>query len=504
MHTVQLPLKTTAYDRQVMEKRFHAVSHVHNVLVKHAKKCLVSLNHDSEYLSAKSEYCSLLKKNKLSADEKVLKKQLSAAMNTQIRKHGLSEYDFQSYIKVCAKQFRKCLSSQQVQKEATRVWKGVEDVLYGNGKDIHFKKYRDFTTICGKTNTNGSKFNKDTMTVGWLGLELKCRIPKDSLYITEALDSDISYCEIKRMMFPNGWHYYAVVYLKGDAPHKLFEIGGMDNITGVDIGTSTVATVSDHMVTLKELAPECKKYNKCIEHLLRHLDLSRRASNPGKYHPDGTINKSNRDRWIYSKTYLRNLNRLKSLYRQKAAYIKQCHEQMINELLSDSVNFIVEDMTFKCLQRRTKTTERQDKTTDIVQKDGSIKQVHKFKKKKRFGRSLNDRAPASFVSILDRKATLYGGGVYKVQTKDFKASQYDHVEDNYKKAELKDRSKYVGGYKVQRDLYSAYLLKNSNTKFDKPDREKCIYGFENFLKLQNNLICEMKKNNISMKQCFGF
>ena len=248
---------------------------------------------------------------------------------------------------------------------------------------------------------------------------------------------------------------------------------------------------------------ECK-YNKRIEHLLRHLDLSRRASNPGKYNPDGTINKSNHNRWIYTKTYLRNLNRLRSLYRQKAAYIKQCHEQMVNELLSDSVNFIVEDMTFKGLQRRTKSTERQNKTTDIVQKDGSIKQVHKFKRKKRFGRSLNDRAPASFITILNRKAALYGGGVYKVQTKDFKASQYDHVEDNYKKAELKDRSKYVGGYKVQRDLYSAYLLKNSNTKFDKPDREKCIYGFENFLKLQNNLICEMKKNNISMKQCFGF
>lgn len=504
MHTVQLPLKTTAYDRQVIEKRFHAVSHVHNVLVKHAKKCLVSLNHDSEYLSAKSEYCGLLKKNKLSADEKVLKRQFSVVMNTQIRQHGLSEYSFQSYIKVCAKQFRKCLSSQQVQKEATRVWKGVEDVLYGDGKDIHFKKYRDFTTICGKTNTNGAKFNKDTVTVEWLGLELKCRIPKDNFYIAEALDADISYCEIKRMMFPNGWHYYVIVYLKGDAPHKLSEVGNSDNITGIDIGTSTVATVSDRMVTLKELAPECKKYNRRIEQLLRHLELSKRASNPGKYNPDGTINKSNRDRWIYTKTYLRNLNRLRSLYRQKAAYIKQCHEQMVNELLSDSINFIVEDMTFKGLQRRTKTTERQDKATGIVQKDGSIKQVHKFKRKKRFGRSLNDRAPASFVFILDRKATLYGGGVYKVKTKDFKASQYDHVAGNYKKAELKDRSKYIGGYKVQRDLYSAFLLKNSNTKLDKPDREKCIYGFENFLELQNNLICEMKNNNITMKQCFGF
>lgn len=504
MHTVQLSLKTTEYDRQVMEKRFHAISHVHNVLVKHAKKCLVSLKCDSVYLSAKAEYCNLMKKGRFSTDEKVLKKQLSVIMNMRIRQHGLSEYDFQSYIKICAKQFHKCLSSQQVQKEATRVWKGVEDVLYGDGKDIHFKKYRDFTTICGKTNTNGVKFNKDTMTVGWLGLGLKCRIPNDNFYIAETLDADISYCEIKRMMFPNGWHYYVIVYLKGDAPHKLSTVGSPDNITGVDIGTSTVATVSNHMVMLRELAPKCKKYNQRIEQILRHLNLSKRASNPGKYNPDGTINKSNHDRWIYTKTYLRNLDRLKSLYRQKAVYIKQCHEQMINELLSDSINFIVEDMTFKGLQRRTKSTERQDKITDIIQKDGSVKHVHKFKRKKRFGRSLNDRAPASFVVILDRKATLYGGGVYKVKTKDFKASQYNHIEDDYKKAELKDRSKYIGEYKVQRDLYSAFLLKNSNTKLDKPDREKCIYGFENFLKLQNNMICEMKNNNITMKQCFGF
>ena len=61
--------------------------------------------------------------------------------------HGLSEYAFQAYIKTCTKQFRKCLSSQQVQKEAVRVWKGVENVFFGEGRDIHFKKYRDFNTI---------------------------------------------------------------------------------------------------------------------------------------------------------------------------------------------------------------------------------------------------------------------------------------------------------------------------------------------------------------------
>ena len=70
MHTIQLALNTTAYDCQILEKRFHAISHIHNVLVKHAKKCLKSLNHDKEYLSALDEYCTLLKKSALSKDEK--------------------------------------------------------------------------------------------------------------------------------------------------------------------------------------------------------------------------------------------------------------------------------------------------------------------------------------------------------------------------------------------------------------------------------------------------
>ena len=504
MHTVRLPLSTTEYDVQVIEKRFHAISHIHNVLVKHANKCLKKLSYDKEYQSLKNEYYTLLKKNKLSKAEKSYKKQLSQKMTDDIRSYGLSEYDFQAYIKVCARQFRKCLASQQVQKEATRVWRGVEDVLYGNGKELHFKKFRDFNTICGKTNTNGVKFYKDICSIEWLGLNIRCKLPKDKGYILEALDSDISYCEIERKMFPNGWHYYVVVYLKGDAPHKLKTTGTDYNITGVDIGTSTVAAVSDNRLTLKELAPKCMDYNQRIEKLLRSMDISKRISNPNKYKPDGTIDKSDHDRWIYSKTYLKKLNKLKSLYRQKSAYIKQSHEEMINRLLEDSVNYIVEDMSFKGLQRNAKSTERSGKVSDIKQKDGSVKQIYKYKRKKRFGKSLNNRAPASFITILMRKVTLYGGNVYKVDTKQFKASQYNHATDDYVKPELSERDKLVDGHIVQRDLYSAFLLKNSNDQLNKPDREKCIYGFDRFLELQDYLITEMKANNISMKQCFGF
>ena len=516
MHIVQLSLETTSYDRQIIGKRFHAISHIHNVLVKHAKKCLIQLRHDKVYKETLSEYSILKRKDKLSKEEKSHKKdklskteksrikELSKILTERVRNYSLSEYDFQSYIKLSAKQFRKCLSSQQVQKEATRVWKGVEKVLYGNGKDIHFKRFRTFSTICGKTNTNGIKFDKASLSIEWLGLDIQCKFPKDNSYMVKALNADISYCEIKRSCFPNGWHYYLIVYLKGDAPHKLRGTGTIDNISGVDIGTSTVAVVSDDKVTLEELAPKCSAYNKKIIKLSQRIDNSKKTSNPLKYRSDGTINSSNHDKWVFSKTYFKLRDKLASIYRKKSAYIKQSHEELINSLLKDSVNFITEDMSFSGLQRRAKKTERQDKISEVKQKDGSTKKVRKYKRKKRFGRSLNNRAPASFIAILERKAKLYGGLLCKVNTKKFRASQYDHVTDEYKKCELDERDKLIGGHKVQRDLYSGFLLKNSNLKLDAPDRDKCIYGFEKFLELQDELINKMITDNISMKQCFGF
>lgn len=510
MHTVRLGLYTTKHDCQILEKRFHAICHIHNVMVKHARALLIRLKYDKEFQCLKSEYSELIKKQNsinrgyLSKEESSRKKYLSRQMTDILIKEGLSEYGFHSYIKVCGRQFRKCLAGQQIQKEATRVWRGTEEVIFGNGAGIHFKKYTDIRTISGKSNSNGAIFSKDTMSVKWKGLSFKCRLPKDTSYIEEALESDISYCEIERKMFPNGWHYYVIIYFKGEAPRKKKNIGDRDNITGIDIGTSTMAAVSDNAASLKELAPRCRDYNRRIEKLSVRMDNSIRMMNPNKYNPDGTIDKANHDDWKFSKTYIKNQRKLRSLYRQKSAYIKQSHEEIINQLIEDSVTFIIEDMSFKGLQRRSKNTKRSDKTTAIMKKDGTVKQVCKYKRKKRFGRSLNNRAPASFISILTSKAVLYGGGVCMVKTKEFRASQYDHATDTYLRAPLRERGKFIDGYYVQRDLYSAFLLKNTNKALSKPDREKCINGFNRFIELHDELIEQMKQDNISMKQCFGF
>lgn len=49
MHVLKLPLITTAGDRQEIETRFHAACHIHNALVKHARKLLNRIRYDREY-----------------------------------------------------------------------------------------------------------------------------------------------------------------------------------------------------------------------------------------------------------------------------------------------------------------------------------------------------------------------------------------------------------------------------------------------------------------------
>lgn len=509
MHTLKLRLKTSAADRHELERRFRAIAHVHNVMVRHARKLLNRISHDREYQGWLDAYIQILKKDpdKLTPDDKASKKSLSERMKDFRKSIGLSDAGFQSYLKACGRQFSGMLSSQQVQKEASRVWRGAEAVLFGNGKEIRFKKGIDFHTVSGKNNTNGAKFDGQAMTVSWNGLELPCLLSRrkdDRSYQEDALRDQVSYCEITREMFPNGWHYYVILYLRGDAPKKLRAVGDPSNTCGIDIGVSTVAAVSGDSVCLEELAPGCQKYNREIVKLQRHLDNSSRAMNPERYNPDGTYKKGSKGPWKCSNTYRKNRRRLKSLYRRKAAYIRQSHERLANELLDNSVSFLVEDMGFKALQRRSKKTERQDKESTITRKDGSKATVRKFKRKKRFGKSLNSRAPAEFLSILARKAAAYGGSLLKVDTKKFRASQYDHVTGKYRKSPLSERSKEIGGSMVQRDLYSAFLISNSNGDLTAPDNDKCSYGFGQFLRMQDFLINVMKSDGATVKQCFGF
>jgi hypothetical protein len=126
----------------------------------------------------------------------------------------------------------------------------------------------------------------------------------------------------------------------------------------------------------------------------------------------------------------------------------------------------VEEMNFKGLQKRAKKTEQNE--------DG------KFKRKKRFGKSIANKAPAMLLTIVQQKLERQGETLYKVNTREVKASQYNHETDDYAKKKLSERWNDINGEKVQRDMYSAFLLMNVGSDLKSIDKEKCNERYANF------------------------
>ena len=162
-------------------------------------------------------------------------------------------------------------------------------------------------------------------------------------------------------------------------------------------------------------------------------------------------------------------------------------------------------MDWKALQKRSKQpAQRQEKASSVAGKDGSVKTVRKFKKKKRFGASIRDRAPSQFLTILGRKCARQGGGLITIDTKTVKASQYEHDTGTYRKVHLSRRMKDVGGHTVQRDLYSGFVIKHVMEDNRTVDRKACIRDFEAFLAAQDKCIADMKASGKTYPACFGF
>ena len=160
---------------------------------------------------------------------------------------------------------------------------------------------------------------------------------------------------------------------------------------------------------------------------LRAMDRSRRATNPKYYNPDGTIKRLKRQHgqkqrreWKYSKRYYRLRAKLRNLCRKLADIRKMEHNILANELLAYGNEFVVEDMNYKALQKRSKETKINPKTG----------RAHT---KKRFGKSLSRCAPAMFISILNKKPIVMAVALSKSALLKQKASQFDHTDESYTK-----------------------------------------------------------------------
>ena len=381
------------------------------------------------------------------------------------KKYKLTEYSLHDFVKPMQHHFKKDLDALTVQKIATRCFEAFKGKIYHRAKTIHFKKQGELHSLEGKSNATGIKFRGNTLI--WNGLSIKVLVkPKDD-YAKMALLQTIKYCRVVK----NGANYYLQLVIEGIPPEKINKKGEFrhkvaSSKVGIDIGTQTVGVTSDDLVSLLELAPEINTPYRVIRKLQRKMDRSRRANNPNKFNENGTINRSNREPWVRSKHYQLDQLKLQRIQGKLSNLRKQSHERLANEILSQGTDVYVETMSFKGLQKRAQKTTKNKRG--------------KIHRKKRWGKSLANKAPAMFLTILDNKLKHLGTELHRINTTEVKASQYNHVEDNYVKKELKERWTMIGEAKIQRDLYSSFLIMNINPDLSSINRVQCLEKFEKF------------------------
>lgn len=513
MHVKQVKLKLTSSQRVQLNKMFFIAYKIYVICVKKAQKELRLLNRNKKYKYLihlygiyKNEINKLEKiKNKLNSKKKTNKKEIknlnikikesknklkeiSSKLNTIINSYCLNRTKLEKYLIVQSHKYKHILTSTQIQCIADNVTSAVDKYLYGNGKAVHIKKYTEFNTIAQKA-FNGFKYNGYDIVFMKQRFKLKSNI--------KFSPEDVTTLQLKRIEFNSGYEYY-INFILDKPQQKRIKSGNCEG--GIDPGVSTVAVATDDACLLEELAPKCKEYNRQIAHLQKLLDISIRSTNPSAYNADGTVKKG--IKLIYSKhaKYLK--RKIRVLYRKKSNYTECLHRNLANKIISNCNSIKIEDMDYKRLAKRSKNLERSENLSTIKTKSGE-KQIHKYKKRKRFGKSISDRSPGLFVKILTDKCNLYEVKLSTIKTNSVKASKYNHKTNKYEDHKLSERTKIIGKDLVQRDLYSAFLIKNVNDDLETVNRTKCKKEFKKYLENQNKEIARIKDAGIKNKN-FGF
>ena len=382
------------------------------------------------------------------------------------------------------------------------IWRAWDKILYDyHAKRVSFKKHGKLDSfssrrkvVRGKVYFSGMELHLDTMELsikmnGKVGKEAKfitlpiLHNPKHADYEMWALKgglTSVKVVKVVRRMVRSQYKYYVQLTIEGEKPQK-GRMLGKGNV-GIDLGPTTVAVSGENVASIDKLAAKCDNIQKEITRLGRKIDRSRRANNPQNFNEDGTIKRGVRLVWNDSKRYKELRHEMAELQRRQAAIRKQQHIDRANTLLKEGDTFIVENNQISGWTRRAKETKVNEKTG-------------KIQKKKRFGKSIANHAPAMFVTILENKVNSLGGKVVKVDTQNA-ASQYDFTDGSFEKHELKERNVTLSNGDIhQRDMLAAFNLQH--LRYD--EKEKKQYDveamkehYERFCKLEQEEIMRYK------------
>lgn len=422
---VTLPLKVSLSDASKLRDRMECGKRIYNATLQDGLRKVEALRADLRWAAAR----------KMQKGPK-----RNEAFKAVRVAYEFSEYSLQA-IAVAHKNaagFHSRIGSHETQKIGTRIFKALEQHLIGKRGRPRFKgAKRPLHSLEGKNNDGMLRWNADARVVqverGW-AIPAKAFDMRKDEWLAAALQHETKYCRLVWRTVHGDKRWFVQLVQEGQSPLKasvLNRLALADTVGGLDIGPSNIAWVTDREAGFQRFAPEVTRPHAEIRRIQRHVDRQRRANNPGNYQADGRVKKGCRS-WVRSLRQAAAEKKLVELHRFEADVRRQAHGRDINFLLSKALKWHDDGVSPKALQ-------------------------------KRYGRSVSVRAPGSFMSELTRKAARAGGQRQIIDVYQLKTSQYDHSTNTFRRKKLSERWHVFedGRGRVQRDLYSAFLARNS-------------------------------------------
>ncbi|MGO8946740.1 MAG: RNA-guided endonuclease TnpB family protein [Ktedonobacterales bacterium] len=341
----------------------------------------------------------------------------------------------QAYAKDCRHDSRWIelhLDAPVTQKLASRAFHAVQRLAFGKAKRVRFKGKHQLDTVEGKSNETGLVWRSDRLV--WRGVTLLARLPKsvehrDSV-LAHGLACRVKYVRLVRRKIGGDNRFCAQLICEG-MPYQKHEHTLGQGIVGMDLGPSTIAVTTPSDAHLQRFCAELAQSEHAVRRQERHLARQRRANNPGNYLPNGRVKRGTKGRkhWRVSHRERKTQAHLADRQRRLKANRKSLHGKLAHTLIRQGNTFLLEKVSYSSWQRR-------------------------------FGRSVQRHAPGTFVSILTRLAVSAGGMIVNVPTRSTKLSQTCQCGQVRKKPlSLRVHQCEGCGVEMQRDLYSAYLIR---------------------------------------------
>ena len=379
----------------------------------------------------------------------------------------LRKYDLHNRIVKYKKNYESYLWIHICQKIAAQLYKWVNFIASNRWKVLHKKQWFQFTSIEWQSNATGIRVIKIKwdyyFSYKWF---LKKLSFKDEYQLENFNFDNIAYCRLVRKQFRRNYKYYLQLVMKWSSTKKKII---SKNKAWCDFGLNAIALVREDNQCKLLHTWNANFHQERIAKLQKIISQEYVSLNPDCYDEDWKIKE-----WVKLKANwkIAYLMKIINCLRRKQA---KKHNNEINSLVKEILAFAWE----------------------LISEDMDFKQIRQSKEYKWLAKIIQFCTPWLLKNKLEENVELKFVDKYN-----YRASQYNHLTNEYVKPLLSDRTKKIWNNLIQRDLYSAYLLLNHHEDLKTIDREKCIENFNTFLTKHNELIEELKQNKEKYPKSF--